>query len=137
MAVANFEELCKGYCEIAGFPAPSLAPDAHGIEAFHLRLRDVAVTVGHEPAKALERAFVVIEFGPVPKDREEDAWPALLDANFLMLRDGMPIFSRNPVNGDVLLQMSCAFSRVTALELVQLVDAFVGVAIDWRRPDQP
>lgn len=132
MAIANFDELCKGLSEIAGVTPPALEADEQGIIAFSVHLHDVAVSVAHAPQSSPGCAFVLIEFGEVPKDSEIAAWTALLDANFLMMGESAPCFSRNPATGQVLLQYAYPFDTATALDLYQGIVKMVDIARRWR-----
>lgn len=132
MAIANFDELCKGLSEIAGVTPPALEPDEQGITAFSVHLHDVAVTVAHAPQSSPDCAFVLIEFGEVPRDRDLAVWTALLDANFLMMGESAPCFSRNPATGQVLLQYVYPFDTATALDLYQGIVKMVDIARRWR-----
>lgn len=133
MPVAGFEELCTSYCELADFACPDVSVDAHGMQAFHLELEGVAVTVMHERRVAPDRAFIVFEFGPVPDERAQQVWPLLVDANFMMLREHAPSFGRNPRNGDVLLRVPCSFAQINPVEFRQVVDDGVQAALRWRQ----
>src|SRR3569832_867890 len=133
MSVANFEALCAGYFDVTGLEAPPLVPHANGITAFNMNMRGVQITVGHDANKAPWRAFIVVEFGAVPPEHDEEVWPMLLDLNFAMFREGSPVFSRNPHNGEVLLQLTYAFDGATPTGLVALLDWSVGIALDWRK----
>lgn len=132
MAIANFDELCKGLSEIAGVTPPPLEADKQGIIAFSVHLHEVAVSVAHAPQSSPGCAFVLIEFGKVPEGRELAAWTALLDANFLMMGESAPCFSRNPATGQVLLQYAYPFDRATALDLYQGIVKMVDIARRWR-----
>lgn len=133
MAIANFEELCKGMCEVAGVEAPELSADEQGVLAFTVQLHDVSVTVAHAQETSPGCAYVLIEFGEPPADRELAAWLALMDANFLMLGDNAPTFSRNPANGQVILQYAYPFEQATALGLYQGILRMVEIAGQWRQ----
>ncbi len=132
MAVANFTQLCEAFCEIAGVAPPALEPDEHGVTAFTASLNDVAVSVAHAPESNRDCAFVLVEFGPAPADREQEAMTALMEANFLMLGEYSPAFSRNPANGDVVLQYAYPFANATALQLYQSVVEMTDLALRWR-----
>ncbi len=132
MTIANFDELCKGLSEIAGVTAPALTPDEQGIIAFSVHLHEVAVSVAHAPQSSPHCAFVVIEFGDIPQDRALAAWTALLDANFLMMGESAPCFSRNPATGQVLLQYAYPFDTATALDLYQGIVKMTDIAQRWR-----
>lgn len=138
MAVASFSDLCAGFCELADVPAPSLKPDARSVVAFHVILRDVTVNIVYAPERCEDHAFILFEFGPF---RGQHADPAsdlggLLDANFLSMQPYPPVFSRNPVNGDALLQYVYPFFEATPTGLLELVERGVQKALRWRQGDE-
>ena len=135
MAVASFEELCAGFCEIAGVSTPSLVGDAKGVIAFHVTWRDVTVDLIHCAKKCADHAFVLFEFGPCSQD---DVSPSsslqdLLHANFLQLQAHPPVFSRNPATGDVLLQYVYPLFDASPNGLFDLIDKGVAMALRWRQ----
>ena len=135
MAVGSFNDLCAGFCELAGVPAPILKPDARGVIAFHVILRDVTVNIVHAPARCEDHAFILFEFGPFRGDHADPASDlgGLLDANFLSMQPYPPVFSRNPVNGDALLQYVYPFFDATPTGLLELVELGVQKALSWRQ----
>ncbi len=133
MAIASFEELCAGFCELAGVPAPQLKADAQGIIAFHVILRGVTVDMVHCPERCPSYAFILFEFGPFGHDGlgNSSQLGELLDANFLTLQAYPPVFSRNPVNGEALLQYVYPFFEATPTGLLELVNSGVQKALRW------
>ena len=131
MAVSNFEELCKGYCEIAGVQAPELAEDTHGLTAFHHRIREVTVTVAKHRS-ATDAAFVIAEFGPVPQGHEAKIWNSLLTANHELVRQRSGGYSRNPGNHDVLFQFGFRLDTGSPLDLYRAIEQVVDEAGEWR-----
>lgn len=133
MAVANFEELCAGFCEIAGLKAPVLQPDASGLVAFHFRFRDVTVDVMHWPQRCAQSAYIAFAFGTLPADEQERAahLELLMMANFVSWQP-QGTFACNPASGEVMLQYSYPLSDATPHALLELVEHGTTLASDWR-----
>jgi hypothetical protein len=132
MAVANFEELCAGFCEIAGLDAPQLKSDQRGLVAFHTVFRGVTVDVMHWPDLCGDKAFVLFDFGPIPGHVEVKRLRALLRANFLPFQQTPGIYGCNPATGDVMLQYALPLFETTAHNLLELVEDGVERASRWR-----
>jgi hypothetical protein len=132
VAIADFSQLCEAFCETAGVPAPTLEADAHGVIAFTAVLNDVSVSVAHAPETHRDCAFVLVEFGAPPAGREQESMASLMEANFLMLGEYSPVFSRNPANGEIVLQYAYPFANASALELYQSVVEMTELALRWR-----
>lgn len=132
MAVANFEELCAGFCEIAGLKAPVLKPDHRGLLAFHTSLRDITVDFMHWPDLCSDKAFVLFDFGPIPEHVELKRLRALLRANFLPFQQTPAIYGCNPATGDVILQYGVSLFDASAHSLLELVENGVDRALRWK-----
>jgi hypothetical protein len=132
MTVANFEELAKGFCEIAQVPIPVLEPDSFGMVAFHICLTQVNINVIYMPQNCIDHAFILVEFGAIPKDKEQDAWRTLMEANFLLSQARAPTFGLNPTTGDVVLQYAYSFFEATPEGFFQAVNNIADVATEWR-----
>jgi hypothetical protein len=130
MAVASFEELCAGFCEIAKVPIPALAADAQGRIAFHVTSRGATVNLVHCPQVSDDHVFVLFELGPVGESRDE--LQALLDANFSSLQVHPPMFSRNPATGDAVLQYTYPFFEANANDLYELIEEGAQWVGHWR-----
>src|SRR3954452_15038504 len=133
MAVASFEELCAGFCEIAQVPLPALAADAEGRVAFHVILRGATVNLVHCPETSEDHVFVLFELGPVGGDgADSDALQALLDANFSPLQVHPPMFSRNAATGVAVLQYVYPLFDATANDLYELIEEGAEWVSHWR-----
>lgn len=133
MAIASFQVLCEGVCEIFGVTPPALQPDTIGLTGFTLQLQGVDISVVEAPSGSEPAAFMLVEFGAPPAGRELQTWHALLDANFLMLGANAPSFSRNPVTGEVVLQHACTLHDATCEALCHRIRAIAEVAARWRQ----
>lgn len=130
MPTANFEELCSGFCEIAGFPAPRLVADRKGRLAMSVRLRGVYVSAMQSGQS--DSAILVAELGAMPEAQALAGWLALMDANLFMMDVDAPRFSRHPRSGEVILQWNCPLWDVSPTEVYRRVTQMVEVALLWR-----
>ncbi|MES2634607.1 MAG: CesT family type III secretion system chaperone [Pseudomonadota bacterium] len=144
MSVANFQALCDGFCEAANAPAPQLAPDDQGVMVFSTEIADVAVNIMHTQATHPDSAFVLIDFGPPPPEREAEALRTVLLINFTMLGvETASTFSIHPIYGHVTLQARYPFHGRSGVELLRSVRTLVAMALQWREtyflqtPSQP
>jgi hypothetical protein len=128
----TFSELTQAVCRAAGVEPPPLAPDAQGGYAFSLSIDDVTVSIAHYPAHFAEHAFVLVRFGAVPPASEAEVFRELLNANLMVLRPGAPAFARDPLDGHIVLQVTCALSETSGEALLAGIRVAVGKAIDWR-----
>lgn len=133
MAVAGFEELCRGVCELVGCEAPSLARDAEGRAAMRVVIQGVEATLTHEPQRSATHAFVLASFGPLLAGAELDACKALLELNAELLRHGGACFSRHPVSGEALLQYAYSLAEATPVDLFRRVGELAGIVQSWQR----
>jgi hypothetical protein len=131
MAIADFEELCKGVCEVGGAPAPELMPNERGTWSATVHLRGVEVTVMQFGTRAPGTAFLVAEFGELPQDHALAGWLALMNANLHMAAESAPAFSRDPETGKVLLQWACPLWAATVVDVYQRISEMVDLACRW------
>lgn len=100
MAIASFEDLCAGFCELVDVQAPQLSVGDNGLIAFHVALRGVTVNVVQRPDDSRDHVFVLFELGYVGGDDHAHAqMQALLEANHVLLQVNPPMFSLNPATG--------------------------------------
>jgi hypothetical protein len=132
MTVANFDQLCKGVCEVAGCAMPDVAVSEHGAAAASVLLDGVEVTLGHDPLRGANMAFVITRFGPLPAGQALLASVALLQTNSAMLGNNSPCFGYDPLTHDVLLHHTCPFDTATPVSVHQSIVRFVAIAREWR-----
>jgi hypothetical protein len=136
MAIAGFDELCAGLCELAAVPRPVLQADADGRVAFHVVLRGTTVNLIHCPDESPGHFFVLFELGPLPP-AEDGTDPtaglrALLQANHALLQVHPPVFSLDPATGQVVLQHVCPLFDTTPVEVFELMSQGIETASRWR-----
>ncbi len=133
MSVASFQALCDGFCEAAGAPTRQLGTDHDEVLVFSTEIAQVAINILHTRATHPDSAFVLIDFGPPPADREADALRALLLLNFTMLgEETASTFSLHPVYGNVTLQATFPFRGRSGADLLRSVRVLAAMALQWR-----
>jgi hypothetical protein len=132
MPVANFEELCKGFCAMAGCSVPDLSPDPNGEVAVEMEMSDVNVILAHGAATGPNRAVVTAVFGPLPQENELEACRVLMDLNMGLLTAGA-VYGRDPVSGEVVLQDDVNFEDSSVLDVYQRVSRMIEAASNWRQ----
>ncbi len=139
MAVASFEDLCAGLCDLVQVPLPFLKEDSLGRIGFHVLLRGATVNLVHCPHACPDHVFVLFEFGGVRQDGPGSLadLQSLLDANFVLLQVDPPFFSRNPETGDVVLQYVFKLFDATPHEVYALIDRGVDKVSQWRDGTAP
>lgn len=131
MAVANFEELCKGLCEIAGAPAPDLTPDSGGALAIAVELRGVQFLVSHRSRLSEGPVLVRAAFGRLPVGNEQEACRTLLEINSQVHCMGYR-FGRSPASGEIVLDQKIPLDQLTPVELYQRINSMVDGIHGWR-----
>ena len=133
ISTTNFEELCRGYCDIAGAPRPRLRPDSQGRVAFFTQMRDVQITaldLGCDP----DSFILIAEFCTPPQEQAKAGWLALMDVNLFMMEGDAPRFRSNAPNGEIILQWTCPLWGVSSGEMYRRVAQMVDMAL-LRRDD--
>jgi hypothetical protein len=136
MAIANFESLCAGFCELVKVTPPPLKADDQGLVAFHLVLRGQTVNLVHRPDTSPDHFFVLFDLGPISHgspDTQDSAarFQALLDANYVLLELNPPVFSRNPATGEAVLQYVFSLFEITPNHLYELIDEGIDQISRW------
>ncbi len=132
MAIANFEELCGAFCEMAGIEKPRLVRGGHGWSAFTVRMQDVLVTA-LQVQECTDTFYLLAELGPMPEERAVDGWLTLLKFNMPMHVQELPVFSRNPATGEVVLHQPLRLWDASPTDLFERVELLVEMALVWRQ----
>lgn len=131
MAIASFEELAKGVCELVGEASPEFPEE--GLRGFSVTLNEVEVNIIHDPERNTGCAFVVTTFGDLPEQSHLQAMHALMEANHRMSIEGGGVFSCNHESGKILFQYAFPFDDgATALDLYQGMQAVAEHVQSWR-----
>jgi hypothetical protein len=134
MAVASFEDLCAGFCDLVQVPPPALKRDDEGRVAFHVVLRGIIVNLVYCPETSPDHVFVIFELGPAGRDGPDpfEELRILLEANFVLLQVHPPVCSRNPATGDGVLQYVFPLFEATPHGLQELIDQGFDWVSHWR-----
>ncbi|MEJ7929220.1 CesT family type III secretion system chaperone [Ramlibacter sp. AN1015] len=133
MAVSSLSALCEGVCALLGVPAAVLAPDALGLLAFSLTIEETSISVLQRPAADPGMATIVVELGEPPAEAELALLRHLLNANFALCLPHGPLFARNPVTGQALLQLPCPLDLVTPDSVYRSLLQATEFAGQWRQ----
>lgn len=134
MSAANFQALCDEFCDSAHTPRQELCADAEGVMVFSSEIGGVAVNVMHTHSSHPDSAFLLIDFGPPPRDREADVLRALLLVNFTMLgEETSSTFSIHPAYGNVTLQANFPFRNRSGADLLRSTRILASMALQWRK----
>jgi len=135
MPLADFEQLCLGFCELAGLQPPALVPDMYGSVAFSARMRGVPITVLELEQTRGQLAFLVACMGPLsPAGADASAEGLrLMDANSPLPVVDAPRFSRNPRTGEAMMQWPCRLQSVSSADVYRRVMLMTDVALGWQR----
>lgn len=133
MAFADFESLCRSFCELAGLPLRgTLAPDDDGTWSATIHLRGVEVTALQMADRSPDTVFLIAQLGTLPEDRALPGWLALLNANLQLAGRDAPGFCRSPSTGDALMHCPCPLSSVSPADVYRRVSSLVDAALLWR-----
>jgi hypothetical protein len=130
MAIASFEQLCAGFCEIARISPPALAPDEFGRISFHVKVRGAVVDIAHCSRTSPEHVFLIHEIAPAV-EVSPAGLQVLLAANFKLQLDA-PVFCHNPATGAATLMQALSLFDATAVGLHEMVSGGIELASNWR-----
>lgn len=134
MAIASFDALCSGFCDLIKVSTPKLTADDQGLVAFHVTLRGITVNLVQRADADNQNVFVVFELGSIGQGGSNPVaeLSALLEANFQLLQSNPPVFSRNPATGDAVLQYVYPLCDATPFGLYELIARGADWITGWR-----
>ena len=138
MVSEGFLQVYEGVCQVLGTAALPLETGEDGHVGFGLHLGEVEVHVAASPWGAAaagtpgEGLLLMVEFSPPDGAQDRALLEALLDANLLLGAAGGPVFSRNPVDGCLLLVQGFALAGMSGERLHALALGLAELAQAWR-----
>lgn len=133
MAIADFEQFCNSFCEMAGIPPCAFLPDSRGMWSAMVRMRGVEVTLMQYATRRPGTAFLIADFGPMPEHLGVEGWLTLMNANLMHSGADSLAYSRDPNTGHVLLQKPLRLAQAHATDAYEAVTALVDTALEWRQ----
>lgn len=133
MTDAAFDAFCRHLCETLGATPPQVshAPDTPA--ALSLQYRDVALVLAQAATAHTPRLCLLVDFGEVPAHEEAQVYPALLQANFMMLEGGAPSFSLHPATGRVTYQIHFDLAQADPQALAGALEGIADAVLQWRQ----
>lgn len=132
MSDIDFLDLASQFCNLVGSSVPVLTPDADGMLTFSTRLRDVDLSISHDPVHLPDQVHVLAFFGPVADAIETVVLRQLLHANLALTGASRCAFGRNPISGDIVLVSTCPLAELSAENLLAGLQAIADAALQWR-----
>lgn len=117
MAISEFEEVCTGFCELAGTPLPDLAQDGRGIHAFSVPVQGVDITVAYAPARHPGLVYSVLPLRGVGMHGSADEHRGVLRANARGRNSWAPVFCRDAGTGRLALRQTHRLQDLTPMAL--------------------
>ena len=134
MTLSSFNELYAALAKLTGQDAPDLDVNEDGSAGFSMTVSGLPVAAIHLPNGSVNSntAFFFMDLGKMPEEIELAGWQALMEANFELLNDGAPCFSRRPTTGEVLLQYAYPLNRGDLEALKDNILNMVQMGQRWR-----
>ncbi len=129
-----FEDFCRRLCLALGVAPPVLEARGDAPAAFSLDHQGVAMVWCEAGPGAQQVPYVslVVDFGEVHESEQAQVYPALLQANFLMLQACAPSFGLHPVTSRVTYHLCFDMNLVDPLAVCAALDGIAQAVMQWR-----
>lgn len=132
MSSTCFEAFSRSFCAALGLAPPQVQASAEAPAAFSIDYRGVALVLAEAGASHMPQVSLIVDFGDVPEHEQAEVYPALLQANFMMLEAGAPSFSLHPITGRVTYQLTFSLELADPLALCEALDGIADAVLQWR-----
>jgi hypothetical protein len=132
MSSTSFEAFSRDFCAALGLAPPEVQASADTPAAFSIDYRDVALVLAEAGTSHMPQVSLLVDFGDVPEHEQAEVYPALLQANFLMLEGGAPSFSLHPLTGRVTYQFTFSLEQADPQALREALDGIADAVLQWR-----
>lgn len=126
-----FQALYDGIATCLNLDTQALAPDENGVVGFQLKQEEVALQVIQTPAGT--DLLLIADLGAAPEGDGAAVADALLDANYLLLEPGGPVFGRNPLTQSYTVQCARSLEGLGADELLAAGQRLAMLVALWQR----
>ena len=132
MSSTSFETFARGLCAALSLAPPQVQASADAPAAFGIDYREVALVLAEAGTSQIPQVSLMVDFGDVPEHEQAEVYPALLQANFLMLEGGAPSFSLHPLTGRVTYHFTFSLEQADPLALCEALDGIADAVLQWR-----
>jgi hypothetical protein len=132
MSSTSFETFTRDLCTALGLTPPHVQASADSPAAFGIDYRDVALVLAEAGSSRMPQVSLIVDFGDVPEHEQAEVYPALLQANFLMLEGGAPSFSLHPLTGRVTYHFTFSLEQADSLALCEALEGIADAVLQWR-----
>ena len=132
MSSTSFEAFSRDFCAALGLAPPQVQASADAPAALSIDYREVALVLAETGTSRMPQVSLIADFGDVPEHEQAEVYPALLQANFLMLEGGAPSFSLHPLTGRVTYQFTFSLEQADPLVVCQALEGIADAVLQWR-----
>lgn len=135
MTLSSFNGLYAELASLAHQEAPDLEVNEDGSAGFSITVSGFPMVAMQPPSASVKAntAFFFMDLGKMPEEIELAGWEALMQANFDLLNDDAPCFSRKPTTGEVLLQYAYPMDGGDPAALLGKLLDMIRIGQLWRR----
>ncbi len=131
-----FDDFCRDLFDTLGVAPPPARPPRAASEpsppAVSVDYRDVALVMAPSGTADAPLLSLLVDFGEVPQQEQSEVYPALLQANFMMLQAGAPSFSLHPVTGRVTYQITLGLAQADPRAIAGALEGIADAVLQWR-----
>lgn len=120
--------MIRKFAERFGIDVPEIVDDAAAFDADGMPL--FVMRVANEGES--EYLVIAADLGEPPPERLEKLYEVLLDAGHAFAGAGGSVFTRNPADGHIWLQLREAYALIDGESAVAKVKALGEAAVNWR-----
>ena len=132
MSSTSFEAYSRSFCEALGLAPPQVQASADAPTAFSVDYREVTLVLAEAGTSRMPQLSLCVDFGEVPEHEQAEVYPALLQANFLMLEGGAPSFSLHPLTGRVTYHFTFSLEQADPRALCEALEGIADAVLQWR-----
>jgi hypothetical protein len=135
VTLTSFKGLYAELASLSHQEAPALEVNEDGSTGFSITVSGFPMVAMQPPRVSANSntAFFFMDLGKMPEEIELAGWGALMQANYDLLNDGAPCFSRRPKTGEVLLQYAYPMDGGDPAALLGNLLDMVRIGREWRQ----
>lgn len=132
---ADLQSLCDGFCALAKIQSPQVQHNPDGALCFNIDWRDVQVDLVTQPGTQPHHVYVIFHMGTPDPAHGDFAriLQALLQANFISMRENQPVFGCHPHTQGLTMQWVLPLSETSGEDLHRLIEQGLDLVLQWRQ----